>query len=1377
VQWTLAWDNARPASAEMTLDARGEGMFMRFTRKERRGRALAAAAGLAISATILITVPATAQASAARTSAASVATHGRHVTGRDATRATANAHAASAKAPARAAVLARARAVATAQARKSRKKVLVSALTTSDSSTVANPNGSFTTTSTAEPTRIRNAAGRWENLSTTLRRNPRGTLSPAAEPGRLTLSGGGHGPLVTLTGPAGQSLALTLPVTLPRPEVSGSSATYRNLYPGVTLTVTARTTGGFSDVFTVDNAAAAARVRTLTFHTKLTGLKLAEDRWGNLQAVDAKTGKVVMTAPPAAMWDSATTAGPAKRGTHRGGGGVDATDVTSAKSSPAGPGLRAHTGPLAVSLGHGTLTLHTTTTALDGTPTYPVYYDPSWSLPFFSGGTQAYSEVQQGCATYTYFDQPQQIGVGYNDFQSCIGAMRAYYQIDTSGIINPSYIITGSTLQTSEVYSAYNSCDQGSETVSLYLSGPIGPGTDWDNQPVQGGALDSQSVESVGNADGTMCTGGVVNAVFNAMPLINDARNGGWPNVTFALVGNESQSYSLERFTYNPAITTTYDIPPNTPTGLAASPAPVDAAGTVAQGCDGGTGGYMPASYVNQQDIATLSATLTSAVSSAEMYGNFQLTDQTTGRQWSLTSSGYVLSGGNVSVETPPLTNGDQYTWQVSSSDQFYSSPATSDCGFTVDDTPPLKPTVTSTDFPPSGSATTGITAGNPGTLTVTSSAPAPPSGAAPGLKGFYYSMDLPVPANGAAFVAADSTGSASISYTAPANGWGTHTLYVEAADNAGNISAPALYSFYVPWNPGAKVTPGDINGDGIPDLVVTNSAGDLVEYPGNSDPAAAPVTVGTAATSPEFDSWANYLVTHRGSMNNQSVDDLWAYNTISHNLYLYGNNGSATGGNFENTGNATTIDKGADGVLFDEANDSSAGDKSSTSSCYVTSTGSCTGYDNTDWNDVTQILAPGDLYHGDPVASIDNGAPGLLTVENGSLWYYQGQNYDDFLGTAIQLGSSGWNAVTLLGPGTVGGNTVLWARDNTTGVIYQYPITFDAEGYPVDLGTPTSGSGSPLTLPAGATLTAAQDPVIVSPGDLHGSGNPDVVVGTGDGQLLDYPGTAPTSAGLATFGNPVPLVSPGGPPPHAGPATAVALSSGGVALYQIASDGNIWDATQPTPGGPFSSWAQLSTSGDFTGQPAAVQTANGSIGIYARTTSGQMEGATQPSAGAPVSGFTNVGGSNVDLAGDPQVLLLANGELVIYAIGTDGNIWGTGQTSQYGAWTTWMQMTDSGGFTGRPAVIQGANGNIGIYARTTTGQLEGASQTSPGSAFSPYANVGGTGTTLTGDPDLLPAQNGALAIYAPGSGNTIWGTNQTSQYGPWVNWTEKVAI
>ena len=42
-----------------------------------------------------------------------------------------------------------------------------------------------------------------------------------------------------------------------------------------------------------------------------------------------------------------------------------------------------------------------------------------------------------------------------------------------------------------------------------------------------------------------------------------------------------------------------------------------------------------------------------------------------------------------------------------------------------------------------------------------------------------------------------------------------------------------------------------------------------------------------------------------------------------------------------------------------------------------------CTGYINSDWTRVSQLIAPGDI-SGD-------GIPDLLTVENGTLWLFPG--------------------------------------------------------------------------------------------------------------------------------------------------------------------------------------------------------------------------------------------------------------------------------------------------------------------------------------------------------------------------------------------------
>jgi hypothetical protein len=131
------------------------------------------------------------------------------------------------------------------------KPVPVDALTTDDSTTVANPDGTFTLTTTVLPTRMRDAAGAWENIDPTLRGNADGSISTRATPNALTLSGGGTGPVVTLADRSGHALALSLPVWLPRPVLSGASATYRGLYRGIDLVVTAQPSGGFGEVFVI----------------------------------------------------------------------------------------------------------------------------------------------------------------------------------------------------------------------------------------------------------------------------------------------------------------------------------------------------------------------------------------------------------------------------------------------------------------------------------------------------------------------------------------------------------------------------------------------------------------------------------------------------------------------------------------------------------------------------------------------------------------------------------------------------------------------------------------------------------------------------------------------------------------------------------------------------------------------------------------------------------------------------------------------------------------------------------------------------------------------------------------------------------------------
>jgi hypothetical protein len=114
--------------------------------------------------------------------------------------------------------------------------VPVDTLTTPTSTTVADPQGTFTLTQSAEPVRAWRG-GAWKNLDPRLHVNPDHTVSPNVTTNGLRLSGGGTGPLATMSA-TGRTLSLTWPTRLPAPTVSGATATYRSVLQGVDLVVT-----------------------------------------------------------------------------------------------------------------------------------------------------------------------------------------------------------------------------------------------------------------------------------------------------------------------------------------------------------------------------------------------------------------------------------------------------------------------------------------------------------------------------------------------------------------------------------------------------------------------------------------------------------------------------------------------------------------------------------------------------------------------------------------------------------------------------------------------------------------------------------------------------------------------------------------------------------------------------------------------------------------------------------------------------------------------------------------------------------------------------------------------------------------------------------
>ena len=1015
--------------------------------------------------------------------------------------------------------------------------VVVAAATTETSTTVAHPNGNFTMTTYALPVRVR-AHHTWRRVSAALHRDPSGSFSPAAVPSGLALSGGGSGPLAVLTSPAGGRMAITFPARLPAPVVTGDTATYQSVFPGVDLHVVATTLGGISTTLTIRNATAARnpKLRTLGLTMATRGLHVSADAAANLSAT-GPGGRPEFSGSPPLMWDSlARHAG----GTRNAGRASGSAAVSVAE-------MREQSAPISVRLSGGILAMTPAARLLSASAAFPAYISSSITPDTVSQCNTTLENQTMSCQTgfvetqgasacqgYKNWNQPQGDtgyignGVGYNAFDSCIGKYQSYYQFGT-GNLDPGMHIISAVMTAWDNYGADFGCP--TDAIHLDWTKGIGPGTDWSNAPGDD-AGDSQRTADVngGPNPSSTCHKGQMPQWSIQYAMIFAAANSA-PTMTFGFTtSNEKSGGDLIRLGDNPQIVITFDRNPKVPTGLTTSPVPHSDPGTSSDdSCpSSASSGY----WIGATDLSggdndmTLSATIAPNVANESVLARYSVWDVTDGQQpiSQLPSLYYGSSGTSPSTTDTqigfPLTNGHQYEWTAMSevsgiptySDGPYDSANAAACYFSVDTTQPAVPAVTSADFPPSGTTPDVDTAGDSGTFNFTSTdqAPACTGCTASGVYEFEYWLNQPLPvsppaaagcptaqAPGVVLASAPngSGQSSAVSCAVPVPQWGTNTLYVAAIDAAGNVSQTEHYNFYVRWptvtDPPA---PGDINADGIPDLLGI-SGSNLVLYPGNSDPAVAPVTAGQPADSPKQDAWNNYQITHRGSMTGGNVDDLFALHQTSagNAVYLYKNSGGASE-QFNTLSNVSAM--------------------------------------NGNWSNVTQILAPGDAWLPPSQQTSTAARPSLFAVtSSGQLWLYPGVGSN--LGAPVQLGSTGWSGMTLIAPGNVGGSLALWARDNTTGALYSYPISI-ANGQPTL--NPSSPS-TPVTATSGAVITGitvpqSAYPAVMSPGPLDNSSYPGLYAETttgsspagscANGCLYYYPGQSTNGGTAPLSGQPI---------------------------------------------------------------------------------------------------------------------------------------------------------------------------------------------------------------------------------------------------------------
>ncbi|MER8185267.1 ricin-type beta-trefoil lectin domain protein [Kitasatospora sp. NPDC094015] len=964
------------------------------------------------------------------------------------------------------------------------KPVTVEELTTETSQTVANADGTFSLTTHILPTRVKRN-GAWTSVDATLARNGDGTLSPKATPSGLALSGGGTGPLATLTDAKGRRLSLTFPVALPAPSFSGDSATYSAVLPGVDLRVIATDQGGLREVLVVRDAAAAAnpQLRSLQLATSTsTGLTLAAGQDDTLTARSAD-GSTAFAAPAPVMWDSSTgsdsatarmaapKAKAAVRGSAPAAGNASAEPTSS--STEREPGTGAKVKPIAVTAEAGTLTLTPDAGLLTGPDTvWPLYIDPSVNP--ITTGTNHFATVKEGCPGQRAYDVAQDNGqgVGYQHWDDCQGLYQSFFELNT-GNLTGDMVVSRSEFHITESYGASFDCNH-SAAVSLATVSALASDVTWNlHRPsVAGdGWLGGTQYPKSSNISNHCGNHDVVFDVTGQMQkLVGNSAT--W---TVGIYGNETKSSGnndFMRFNPNPYVITVFDIAPEVPDGLGVTPAPHNPDGN---GCDGAPGWIGDSGTTGGASNITLNAHLSTKMSGVNLRAGYHVWDDmvdngsggSADASWPVST--WVANGGTVYTNIGgPVSDGHQYGWNTWANDGTLNSGFSRFCYFKVDLTAPSVPAFTeNAAFPPIGGtkAPTGHAGDTGAKVTVTANDPTPggcthAACISSGIDRFEYSLDADIPAVGAHSVTATATGggnaTAAVPIDVPSNLWGAHTLFVRAVDKAGNTRATVgQYSFFAPWNPTATTAPGDLTGDGSPDLAATSTDGNLLLIPGGTDPGSAPTIASTPAQSPGAAKWSDFLIAHRGSVSS-TMDDLFAFNKTNHELWLYPNDGSVL----------------IDGVAGVPGHFTNGGYSN------IRNVGSCPakGSDGT-WNRVTQILATGALAQSKTPSD-------LITVDNKELWYYPGTFRDGcFLGTGVRIGTGDWSNFTVIAPGTVGGTPTLWARDNSTGAVTSYPLTFTN-------GIPTTTITAPGSTPLISGVRNAAGQTMCLDGTNSGSAN-----------------------------------------------------------------------------------------------------------------------------------------------------------------------------------------------------------------------------------------------------------------------------------------------
>jgi len=653
------------------------------------------------------------------------------------------------------------------------------------------PSGSRTLVTSAVPRRARQPDGTWGRIDLTLRQVG-DVLVPTATAASVQFSNGGGGPLVTVAA-EGHNMTLSWPAPLPRPTLSGATATYADVLPDVDLVVTA-TEAGFTHALVVKTARGAANPAVRHARYRLGGdATLTTTPEGGLVAEAA--GVRVAAAEPALMWD--TTPRIAARASVVGGAG--ASQVRTARVASA------------ISRGH--LMLSPAAAMLDDPAArYPLVIDPPWVVgqnqwAYASADNQNGPTTDSKVASGDPSPAAAELRVG-NDPDSS-HQYRSFLRFAINGLVGKQILgakIAGRVDHTWK-------CGANRPTY-FYRSDGINaaPRQAWPGPPLR--VLLGNNNVHANEAD---CNEPNVGFEVSTAALINDVQvfaSQGSANYYVGISAGENTSGTNETLTDRYAryflndftLQITYNTKPNTPDNLTVDGKPC-------------------ASGAARPFIKTTTPTLRAHVADAD---NDTLNVFYAYAQWN--GSGFVDQGGGEQDFVPNggtavfgiagNVDGGIYTWRAQTNDGASHNPflvsdvtaSPGNCEWQVDVSPPAVPAVTS-DIYLEGTGCPGGACGavgQTGHFTLSSS---------PDTQSFLWGFSDP-PTNPVS--PATLGGSVNVTWTPDSSG--PQTLFVRAIDRAGNESNRA-YQFVVTgqstavarWmlDEAAGSAPGDDTGHG----------------------------------------------------------------------------------------------------------------------------------------------------------------------------------------------------------------------------------------------------------------------------------------------------------------------------------------------------------------------------------------------------------------------------------------------------------------------------------------------------------------------------------------------------------------------------------